>query len=126
MEPFYNTEKTEIELTVTENNIFCEYGELEFSFAEDAAIVNSINVYLKRSCIGTRLVNAFEILARQNKLKRIEVPASPTQEAILFWKSLGYKPYSGEDKYWANKIIRSYKECSWDTSQGVVVMNKNL
>ncbi len=84
MELSYNTENLEIELTVTEDNIFCEYGELEFSFAEDAAIVNSINVYLKRSCVGTRLVNSFEILARKNKLKRIEVPACLTNSRSNF------------------------------------------
>lgn len=126
MEPVYYTETMEINFTITENTIFCEYGKLDFSLSEDAAIINAISVYAKRIRIGTRLVNECEILAHQNGLKIIEVPASPTKEAILFWKKLGYKPHSGEDKYWVNKIIRSYKESSWETSQGVVVMTKQI
>ena len=73
--------------------------------------------------IGRKLVNKLETMAKKERLKIIEVPASPTKEAILFWKSLGYIP---EDKYWANKIIRSNKETAWDTPQGVVVMTKSI
>lgn len=126
MEALYNTEKIEINFTITEDKIFCEYGKLDFSFSEDAAIIDSISVYLKRNHIGTRLVNELEIISRQNGLKIIEVPASPAKEAILFWKSLGYKPAFDEDRYWVKKITRSYKETSWDTPQGVVVMTKQI
>jgi hypothetical protein len=126
METLYNTERIEINISATEDEIFCEYGKLEFSFSEDSVIINSLSVYLKRNHIGTRLVNELEILARQKGFKIVEVPASPSKEAILFWKSLGYKPSSDEDKYWANKITRSYKDSSWDTAQGVVVMKKQF
>ncbi len=123
METSFNIEEHEVDISVSEEKITCDHGKLEYYFDEDAAIVNSINVYLKRNKIGTRLVNEFENLAKQNGLKIIEVPASPTKEAILFWESLGYIP---EDKYWANKIIRSNKEDSWDTPQGVIVMIKQI
>jgi ribosomal protein S18 acetylase RimI-like enzyme len=73
--------------------------------------------------IGTKLVNKLETLAKQDGLTIIEVPVSPTKEAILFWKSLGYIP---EDKYWADKITRSKKETAWDTPQGVVVLTKEV
>ena len=126
MEALYNTEKIEINFTITEDKIFCEYGKLDFSFSEDMALINSISVYLKRNRVGTRLVNELEIIARQSGLKIIEVPVSPAKEAILFWKSLGYKPVFDEDRYWAKKITRSYKESSWDTPQGVVVMTKQI
>jgi len=126
MEALLNAEKIEINFTFNEDNIFCEYGKLDFSFFEGAAIINSISVYLKRNCVGTRLVNEMEIIARQNGLKIIEVPASPTKEAILFWKSLGYKPAFDEDRYWVKKISHSYKESSWDIPQGVVVMTKQI
>jgi N-acetylglutamate synthase-like GNAT family acetyltransferase len=126
MEALYNTEKIEINFTITEDKIFCEYGKLDFSFSEDVALINSISVYLKRNRVGTRLVNELEIIARQSGLKIIEVPVSPAKEAILFWKSLGYKPAFDEDRYWAKKITRSYKESSWDTPQGVVVMTKQI
>ncbi len=126
MELNTNTVELDIDFTITEEKICCDHGRLEYYFDEDAAIVNSISVYLKRNGIGTRLVNEFEILAQKNKLKNIDVPASPTKEAILFWKSLGYIPASDEHKYWANKIIRSNKETAWDTLQGVVVMTKQI
>ena len=126
MEALYNTEKIEVNFTITEDKIFCEYGKLDFSFSEDMALINSISVYLKRNRVGTRLVNELEIIARQSGLKIIEVPVSPAKEAILFWKSLGYKPAFDEDRYWAKKITRSYKESSWDTPQGVVVMTKQI
>jgi GNAT superfamily N-acetyltransferase len=126
MEALLNSEEIEVDFTITDGEIYCEYGELEFSFSEGDAIINSISVYLKRNSIGTRLVNELEMLARQNGSKIVAVPASPTKEAILFWKSLGYKPDSDEDRYWVKKITRSYKESSWDTSQGVVVMTKQI
>jgi glutamine phosphoribosylpyrophosphate amidotransferase len=124
METFYKTERIEINFTITEDKIFCEYGELEYSFSEDSVIINAISVYLKRNHVGTRLVNELEILARQKGFVIIEVPASPTKEAIQFWKSLGYRPASEEDRYWTKKIVRSYRESAWDTPQGVVVMVK--
>jgi glutamine phosphoribosylpyrophosphate amidotransferase len=110
METFYNTEEIEINFTITEDKIFCEYGKLNYSFSEDSVIINSISVYLKRNHVGTRLVNELEILARQKGFKIIEVPASPTKEAIQVWKSLGYRPAFEEDRYWVKKIIRSYRE----------------
>lgn len=123
MEILFDVEEQEMEFTITEERITCDYGKLEYYLDNDGAVVNSISVYLKRNGIGTKLVKEFEKLVQQNELKIIEVPASPTKEAILFWKSLGYLP---EDKYWANKIVRSNKETAWDTPQGVVVMTKEI
>ena len=124
MEAFYNTKGIEINPTITEDKIFCEHGKLDYSFSEDSVIINSISVYLKRNHIGTRLVNELENLSRQQRFKIIEVPVSPTKEAIQFWKSLGYRPASEEDRYWMKKIVRSHRESGWDTPQGVVVMVK--
>ncbi len=126
MEELLYTEQLEANFTITEDRIFCEHGKLEFSFENNATIVNSISVYLKRNRIGTNLVNQLEILAIQNGLNIIEVPASPTKEAILFWQFLDYKPSSKDDIFWANKIVRSHKESSWDTPQGIVVMRKEI
>jgi glutamine phosphoribosylpyrophosphate amidotransferase len=123
METLFDIEEIEMEFTTTEDNITCDHGKLEYYFDNDGAVVNSISVYLKRNGIGTKLVKEFEKLVKQNGLKIIEVPASPTKEAILFWKSLGYIP---EDKYRANKIVRSSRETAWDTPQGVVVMTKEI
>ncbi|OGU70756.1 MAG: hypothetical protein A2V93_07690 [Ignavibacteria bacterium RBG_16_34_14] len=123
METIFDIEEPEIDFTITDDRISCAHGKLEYYFDGDEAIVNSISVYLKRMGIGTKLVDKFESLAKQEGLKIIEVPASPTKEAILFWKSLGYIP---EDNYWADKITRSKKETAWDTPQGVVVMTKDL
>jgi hypothetical protein len=115
-----------ITIEITEEKVFCEYGELEYSLDEKTVIVNSINVYLTRNKIGSRLVGELESRFNNLNFDNVEVPASPTKEAISFWKSLGYRPLSDDDKYWARKIIRSYKESSWDTPQGVVVMQKPL
>ena len=123
METHFDIEELEMGFTITEEKISCSHGKLEYYFDGDEAIVNSISVFLKRNGIGTKLVKEFERLVKQNGLKIIEVPASPTKEAILFWKSLGYIP---EDKYWANKIVRSNKETAWDTPQGVVLMTKQI
>ncbi len=124
METFYKTERIEINFIITEDKIFCEYGKLDYSLSEELVVINSISVYLKRNHVGTRLVNELEILARQKGFKIIEVPASPTKEAIQFWKSLGYRPAFEEDRYWVKKIIRSCRESAWDTPQGVVLMVK--
>lgn len=126
MEYLLTVEEVEDDITITEEKILCEHGVLEYSFDNDVAIVNSLSVYVKRNGIGTRLVNRFELLALENALKDIEVPASPTKEAILFWNSLGYKPVTKDDKYWYKKIIISDKDDEWDTPQGIVVLNKQL
>jgi len=126
METNLNSENFEIPFTISENEICCDQGKLEFSFEDDAAIINSLSVYSKRSRIGTKLVSKFENIAFENELKIIEVPASPTKEAILFWRSLGFKPSIEDDKYWAKRIICSDKDDSWDVPQGVVVMKKML
>lgn len=123
MENVFAIEEPEIDFTVTEEEIICDDGKLEYFFDGDESVINSLSVYLKRMGIGTKLVNKFESLAKQEDSKTIEVPASPTKEAILFWKSLGYKP---EDNYWADKIARSKKETAWDTPQGVVIMRKEI
>lgn len=123
METYFDIEELEKDFAITEESISCPHGKIEYYFDGDEAIINSISVYLKRNGIGTKLVNELETLAKQYGLKIIEVPASPTKEAILFWKSLGYIP---EDKYWSNKIIRGNKESAWDTPQGVVVMMKEI
>jgi len=123
MEPLFDIEEQEMDFTITDDKITCSHGKLEYYFDDDAAVVNSISVYLKRTGIGSKLVNKLESLAKQEGLKIIEVPASPTKEAILFWKSLDYIP---ENKYWADRITRSKKETAWDTPQGVVVMTKEI
>lgn len=126
MKNLLNTEQIEINFTITEEKIFCEYGKMEYSFDDDCAIVNSLSVYLLRSRVGTRLVNELEKLARVNKLNIITVPVSPTKEAVLFWRSLGFTASSEDDKYWTNKIVRSNKENAWDTQQGVIIMSKQI
>jgi GNAT superfamily N-acetyltransferase len=123
METIFNIEEPEMDFTIMDDKISCAHGKLEYFFDGDEVVVNSISVYLKRMGIGRKLVNKLETMAKKERLKIIEVPASPTKEAILFWKSLGYIP---EDKYWANKIIRSNKETAWDTPQGVIVMTKEI
>jgi GNAT superfamily N-acetyltransferase len=123
METIFDIEEPEMDFTITEEKISCAHGKLEYFFDGDEVVVNSISVYLKRMGIGTKLVNKLETLAKQDGLTIIEVPVSPTKEAILFWKSLGYIP---EDKYWADKITRSKKETAWDTPQGVVVLTKEV
>jgi N-acetylglutamate synthase-like GNAT family acetyltransferase len=126
METDLNSKKIEIHFSINENEIYCDQGKLEFSFEDDAVIINSLSVYSKRNHIGTKLVGKLENVAFENELKIIEVPASPTKEAILFWRSLGFKPSIKDDKYWVKRIIRSDKDDSWDIPQGVVVMKKML
>ena len=126
METDLNSGKFEIHFSINENEIYCDQGKLEFSFEDDAAIIISLSVYSKRNHIGTKLVGKLENFAVENELKIIEVPASPTKEAILFWRSLGFKPSIKDDKYWLKRIIRTDKDDSWDIPQGVVVMKKML
>lgn len=122
---FYELDE-ELEFSITEDKISCDYGTLDYEIDGDGAIVNAISVYRKREGIGTKLVELFEDLAVKENAKFVEVPVSPNKEAILFWKSLKYKPSDDDAKYWARKITRSVKEDSWDTPQGVVVMEKNF
>lgn len=127
MEDLLEREHVELDITINETIISCEYGELEFSLDGNYASVNAISVYHRtRQGIGTQLVNEFETLAKESGVNFVEVPCSPTQEAVLFWMSLGYEPATKEDKRWANKISQSYREGSWETDSGVVVMSKKL
>lgn len=116
----------QLDLHVTDDSISCEAGELEYSYDGNEAIVNSISVRKTRQGVGTKLVQYFEFLTRKESIHRVFVPASPTKEAILFWKSLGYKPSTDDDASWTKKIANSYKESSWDTPQGVVVLRKTI
>lgn len=127
MENLLEREQVELDIIVDETMISCEYGELEYSIDGDYASVNAISVYHRtRLGIGTQLVERFESLAKENGIKLIEVPCSPTQEAVLFWMSLGYNPATKEDEKWANKISQSYREDGWETPSGVVLMSKKL
>ena len=127
MEDLLEREQVELEITLDEAMISCEYGELEYSFDSDDASVNAISVYYRtREGIGTQLVDRFESLAKENGISFVEVPCSPTQEAVLFWISLGYEPATKEDKRWANKISRSNLEGRWETPSGIVRMLKKL
>jgi hypothetical protein len=115
-----------IEFSITDDKISCEYGTLDYEIDGDGAIVNAISVYKKRMGIGTKLVELFEDIAVKENVKFVEVPVSPNKEAILFWKSLKYKPSGDDAKFWTRKITRSQKEDSWDIVQGVVVMEKSF
>ena len=127
MENLLEREQIELEITVEESMISCEYGELEYSFDGAYASVNAISVYFRtREGIGTRLVDRFESLSKENGITFVEVPCSPTQEAVLFWMSLGYEPAIKEDKRWANKISRSNLEGRWETPSGIVRLLKKL
>lgn len=116
----------QLEFSITEDKIFCDYGTLDYEIDGEGAVVCAISVYKKRLGIGTKLVELFEDLAIKGNVKFVEVPVSPNREAILFWKSLNYKPSTDDDKYWVQKITRSRKEESWETIQGVVVMKKDF
>lgn len=127
MEYLLEREQVELEITIEEAMISCEYGELEYSFDGAYASVNAISVYYRtREGIGTQLVGRFEALAKENGITFVEVPCSPAQEAVLFWLSLGYEPATKEDKRWANKISQSYREDGWVTPSGIVRMVKKL
>lgn len=127
MENLLEREQVELDITIDETMISCEYGELEYSIDGDYASVNAISVYHRtREGVGTQLVDRFESLAKENGIKLIEVPCSPTQEAVLFWMSLGYEAATKEDKRWAKKISQSYREDGWETPSGIVLMSKKL
>lgn len=115
-----------MEYTITEDKVFCDYGDLEYEIDGESATVYAISVYRKRQGIGRKLVELFEDLAVKENAKFVLVPASPNKEAILFWKSMKYKPSTDDNKYWARKITNSWRESSWDTPQGVVVMEKSF
>jgi hypothetical protein len=65
MENLLEREQVELDITIDETMISCEYGELEYSFDGDYAFVNAISVYYRtREGIGTQLVSRFESLAK--------------------------------------------------------------
>jgi hypothetical protein len=115
-----------IEYTVTEDKVFCDYGTLDYDVDEDTAIVQAISVYRTGEGIGRKLVELFEDAVIKENATSAYVPATPSKEAISFWKKMKYKPSGDDDKYWARKIINSWKEITWDTPQGVVVMEKDF
>jgi N-acetylglutamate synthase-like GNAT family acetyltransferase len=115
-----------IEYTVTEDKIFCDYGDLDYDIDGDTAIVQAISVYRTGEGIGRKLVELFEETAIKENAECAFVPASPTKEAVSFWKAMKYKPSSEDDKHLARKIVNSWKESAWDTPSGVVVMQKDF
>jgi hypothetical protein len=123
---YFDESEDLLEFSITEEKISCDYGVLEYEIDGEGAIVHSISVYRKRLGIGTKLVGLFEDLAMKEDAKFVEVPVSPNKEAIMFWKSLKYKPSTDDAKYWTRKITHSWREDSWDTPQGVVVMEKTF
>jgi ribosomal protein S18 acetylase RimI-like enzyme len=115
-----------IEYTVTEDKIFCDYGDLDYDVDGDTATVQAISVYRTGQGIGRKLVELFEDSILKENVECVLVPATPSKEAISFWKKMNYKPSGQDDKYWARKIINSWKESTWDTPQGVIVMEKSF
>ena len=118
--------KETMEYSITEDKIFCDYGTLDYEVDGEDAIVLAISVYRTGQGIGRKLVELFEdVVFKENALSAV-VPATPSKEAISFWKKMKYKPSTDDDKYWARRITQSWKESTWDTPQGVVVMEKNF
>jgi hypothetical protein len=115
-----------IEYLVTEDKIFCDYGDLNYDVDGETAIVQAISVYRTGQGIGRKLVELFEESVLKENVECVLVPATPSKEAVSFWMKMKYKPSSNEDKYWARKITNSWKGSTWDTPQGVVVMEKNF
>lgn len=115
-----------IEYSVTEDKIFCDYGDLNYDVDGETAIVQAISVYRTGQGIGRKLVELFEESVLKENVECVLVPATASKEAVSFWMKMKYKPSSNEDKYWARKITNSWKESTWDTPQGVVVMEKNF
>ena len=115
-----------IEYSVTEDKISCDYGDLDYDIDGDTAIVQAISVYRTGQGIGRKLVELFEDAVFKENATSAYVPATPSKEAISFWKKMKYKPSGDDDKYWARRITQSWKEITWDTPQGVVVMEKEF
>ena len=112
--------------SVTEDKIFCDYGDLDYDIDGETAIVQAISVYRTGQGIGRKLVELFEDAVLKENVECALVPATPSKEAISFWKKMKYKPSGYDDEYWARRITSSWKESTWDTPQGVVVMEKTF
>lgn len=115
-----------MEYSVTEDKIFYDYGDLDYDVDGKTAIVLAISVYRTGEGIGRKLVELFEDAVLKENATSAVVPATPSKEAISFWEKMKYKPSTDDDKYWAKKITRSWKESTWDTPQGVIVMKKSF
>lgn len=115
-----------IEYTVTEDKVFCDYGDLDYDIDGDTAIVQAISVYRTGEGIGRKLVELFEYAVIKENAISAYVPASPTKEAVSFWKAMNYKPFGKDDKCWARKIVNGWQESSWETDSGVVLMEKDF
>lgn len=113
-----------MEYSVTEDKISCDFGNLDYDIDGDTAIVQAISVYRTGKGIGRKLVELFEDVALKENTQFALAPASPTKEAVSFWKAMKYKPSGEDDKHWARKIVNGWKESAWDTPSGVVVMEK--
>jgi GNAT superfamily N-acetyltransferase len=115
-----------IEYSVTEDKISCDYGDLDYDIDGDTAIVQAISVYRTGQGIGRKLVELFEDAVLKENATSAYVPSTPSKEAISFWKKMKYKPSGDNDKYWVRRITQSWKESTWNTPQGVVVMEKDF
>ncbi len=116
----------QIEYSVTEDKISCDYGDLDYDVDGETAIVCAISVYRTGQGIGRKLVELFEDAVLKENATSAYVPATPSKEAISFWKKMKYKPSGDDDKYWVRRITQSWKESTWNTPQGVVVMEKDF
>ena len=99
---------------------------MDYDIDGDTAIVQAISVYRTGQGIGRKLVELFEDAVLKENATSAYVPATPSKEAISFWKKMNYKPSGDDDKYWVRRITQSWKESTWDTPQGVVVMEKEF
>lgn len=115
-----------LEYTITDCKIFCDYGTLDYDIDGESAIVMAISVYRTGEGVGRKLVELFEDVALKENAKFAVVPASPTKEAVSFWKKMKYKPSGDDDKYWARRIVNGWKEGHWETTSGVAVMEKDF
>lgn len=122
----FEQQESPMEYTITEDKIFCDFGDLDYYVDGENAIVQAISVYRTGEGIGRKLVELFEETAIKENAKFAIVPASPTKEAVSFWKKMKYKPSGNDDKYWARRITNSWKEGHWETTSGVVVMEKDF
>ena len=92
---------------ITDESIEFNNGIIEYFFEDDCAVVNQISVYRTGEGIGSALIDRFEKLAIENDIHLVEVPISPSKQALSFWFKRGYRLANDGDNQLVTTILKN-------------------
>jgi GNAT superfamily N-acetyltransferase len=118
----------QIMMDLQNGSLKCKFAQIDFSIDENEMSIFQIFVTTnyRRKGIGSALVKKLEEFAMRTALRRIVVSATPSRQALSFWKKAGYSYAFPEEINLERKVLGTqdpkYIE---DTESGVIVLAKD-